>query len=161
MKKLLGGFLAMLMLFKMSGCQKKPNVTDENVVGLSVSCTHMAFSYSYNFKIYVQENKTLFSCDCSIDRESYNDTRVSCKDVPIEDRYFDQLIEILKVNNVTEEVLKYKEKINWFFVADKTEYKITLFFENDKYKDASLHFEELYEFLKHLAGLYATEVTYE
>ena len=44
----------MLRFFKTLGCQKKPNVTDEDVVGLSISCAHMAFSYSYNFKIYIK-----------------------------------------------------------------------------------------------------------
>ena len=39
----------------------------------------MTFSYSYNFKIYAKDDKTLFTCDCSIDRNDYNDTRVSVK----------------------------------------------------------------------------------
>ncbi len=151
----------MLILATMLGCQKQPDINDEDVVGVRICCRHMAFSHSYNFKIYLKDDKTMFTCDCSIDKEEKNDIRVSCEDVQIADEYFNQLIEILKADNITKKVLKSKKKINWFFVADKTEYSITLFFNNDKFKDASLHFDELYEFLKQLASLYATEVTYE
>ena len=46
-------------------------------------------------------------------------------------------------------------------MKDKTEYRITLFFNNKELKTASLHFEKVYDLLKQLDGLYATEVTYE
>ena len=135
----------MLRFFKTLGCQKKPNVTDEDVVGLSISCAHMAFSYSYNFKIYAKDDKTLFTCDCSIDRNDYNDTRVSCENVQIDKRYFDLLIKILKTENITEKVFRYKKKINWLFVKDKqnTDY----FINNKELKTASLHFEKVYDLL--------------
>lgn len=156
-----GEFFGNANIFKILGCQKQPNKTDDNVVGVRISCNHMAFSFSYSFKLYQKEGKTLFSCDCSIDKETKNDVRVNCENLEVDDKYFDQLIEILIKNNITNEVVKYKEKINWFFVADKTDYKITLFFENGDFKDAKINFKELYKFFKELASLYATEVTYE
>jgi len=161
MRKFIGGFLAMLIFFELLGCQKTPNVTDDDVVCLRISCTHMAFSYSYNFKIGIKDDVVLFSCDCSIDKENHNDTRVSCENVEIDNQYFRQLLEILKKNNVTETVRKHKKKINLFFVPDKTEYSISLNFKNDVQLSADLHFEEVYTFLKQLASLYATEVTNE
>lgn len=155
----MGVFLAMLILLNLLGCQKTPE--DEDVVGLSISCTHMVYAYSYSFSIYIKNDVTYFSCMCAIDKENDKYKMVTCKNVEIDSKYFYQLKDILKENNITEEVLKSKKKMDLFFVRDKTTYNISLTFKNDKYKSALLHFDEVYEFLKHLAGIYATEVTYE
>ena len=149
----------MLMIFKILGCQKQP--TDSDVISLSINCVHMVYAYSYNFKINLKGGKALFSCNCTIDKKQDNDTFVACKDVEIDKEYFYQLIEILKNNDITKIVRKNRFKKDLFFVKDKTNYSISLGFENDKYLKAPIYFEEVYLFLKQLASLFATEVTNE
>ncbi|NLZ74917.1 MAG: hypothetical protein GX914_00260 [Erysipelotrichia bacterium] len=149
----------MLILFEMLGCQKQP--TDADVISLSINCVSMVYTYSYYFKIHLEDGKTLFSCNCTIDKEKQNDTFVSCENVEIDNEYFNQLINILKANNVTKTVRKNRYKKDLFFIRDKTKYSISLGFENDKYLKAPIYFEDIYIFLKQLASLYAMEVTNE
>ncbi|MBQ7810892.1 MAG: hypothetical protein IJ346_08060 [Clostridia bacterium] len=138
------------------GCSINPSKqTQSDIVGVSLSQSHMNYTYCYSFFLRKEDGKVLFDADVRFE-DSAEIILESCE---VEAKYYNQLINFVNNNEVRNYVNSYKKKPSLFQVMDETTNTTTLYFADgtDKSADSGTYENELCEFFTDLAINYRSK----
>ena len=108
---------------------RKRKHTVSDIRSVSISCSHMCYTYGYSFWLHLKEDKWLFHAHCFTDdyeRETEFENR------EVSEEAVRELFEIIKQNSLIEYVEKYrKPKSLPFHICDETIYGFCLTFADE------------------------------
>lgn len=146
----------LLFVLILAGCTGKLAKTSE-VLGISLSQTHMEYSESYSFFLRKEEDGTvLFNADVRFADEPYE---IILENISVDEEYLDKLMELEKNLSIVENIESSKKKSSFIHVPDKTTNKTTVYYTDgsDKTAYTGEYKEALYEFFTEIALEYMAE----
>lgn len=134
------------------GCKETPEYTIDDIQAISISCGHSNDSCAYSFQLREADIGWLFSAECFTDREYQ---RVELEDCPVTAEEANELLRIIREQDVISAVREYKEPKEEWFALDETTYDTSIRFTDGKsIRAATLVNKDIELFFYCLAGKY-------
>lgn len=127
MKKIKKVVIVMALLSFLFGCNKTTEYSIDDIRSVSISCGHMDNSFSYSFYLREKDDKWLLDAQFCIDSQS---PQIEYENHHIEKEDVDELLNIIKEQEIIEKVQKYKEKKSNIIISDETIYCTSIQFKD-------------------------------
>lgn len=118
------------------GCGKAPEYPIEDILAVSVSCGHMDYSLSYSFYLRKAENGWLLDADYAADTEQPRRVFEECS---VADEDAKELLTVVRKQDVTAKLRRYKKPRIKVQVADETAYYTSVLFTDGTQLGAAAH----------------------